>query len=260
MKCVVLVHWNADEAEARAKDLRSQGFDVSVFADQKANLRSLLDRLPDAFVISLTRAPSQGREIGGWLRRQKASRCIPLVFIEGDPDKTERVRDLLPDASFATWDAAVKALECAISHPPDDPVIPGAMEAYAGASLVKKLGIREGALVALAGAPDGFEGTLEDLPKGVRLIRDLDEAPDVLLLFVRSQEELDRGFPALAKRLAQGGKLWICWPKKASGVPSDLSQTIVRGFGLAREFVDYKISSIDEIWSGLCFARRTGKT
>jgi len=178
------------------------------------------------------------------------------VFIEGDPDKTERVRGFLPDATVTTWDAVGSALESAIGKPPDDPVVPGAMDACAGSPLPRKLGIREGALVALVGVPEGFEGTLEELPEDVRLTRDLEEVPDVLLLFVRSQAELDSGFPVAANRLAEGGKLWICWPKKASGVSSDLSQTIVLAFGLVREFVDCKISSIDETWSGLCFARR----
>jgi hypothetical protein len=61
---------------------------------------------------------------------------------------------------------------------------------------------------------------------------------------------------AASRKLAAGGRLWLIWPKKASGIQSDLSQTVVRKFGLEREFVDYKISAIDETWSGLCFARR----
>jgi CheY-like chemotaxis protein len=256
MKRVVLVHWNVGAAEAKAKVLRAAGYDVAVFSDQRANPRGLCDGPPDAFLIDLGRTPSHGRELAGWLRRQKATRHVPIVFIEGDPDKTERVRAFLPDATFTTWDAVVEVLPAVIARPPKDPIVPGAMDAYAGTSLPKKLGIMKGPLVALIGAPEGFEEELTDLPADVRLVRDLDGAPNVVLLFVRSQAEFEAAFPDAAKRLAKGGKLWICWPKKASGVESDLTQKVVRAFGLARQFVDYKISSIDETWSGLCFARR----
>lgn len=217
----------------------------------------LCQDLPDAFVIDLACAPSHGRELAGWLRRQKATRSVPMVFIEGDPDKTNRVRAFLPDATFTTWGAVTKVLPEAIAQSRSDPIVPGAMDAYVGASLPKKLGIGEGSVVALLGAPEGFGQALTDLPRNVRLVEGLDVAPNVLLLFVTSQAELEEKFPDAAKRLAEGDKLWICWPKKASGVDSDLTQKIVRAFGLARAFVDYKISSIDSTWSGLCFTRRS---
>jgi CheY-like chemotaxis protein len=257
MKRIVLVHWNLDEAEASAEVLRNAGYAVDAFSDPKANPRGLREDPPDAFVIDLARSPSHGREVGGWLRRQKATRCIPIVFIEGDADKTERVRDFLPDAILTTWDAIVGVLPEAIEQSQTDPIVPGAMDAYAGSPLPKKLGIGEGSVVALLEAPEGFEQALADVPASVRLVRDLTEAPSVLLLFARSQAELERGFPGAEAGLADGGKLWICWPKKASAVDSDLTQNVVRAFGLARAFVDYKISSIDSTWSGLCFARRS---
>jgi hypothetical protein len=91
-------------------------------------------------------------------------------------------------------------------------------------------------------------------------VRGLDEPADLLLLFAKSEAELAEAFVEASAALADGGKLWICWPKKASCVESDLSQTVVRAFGLARGFVDYKISAIDETWSALCFARRARET
>jgi len=256
MSRITLVCWDSHEAEERAKALREGGFTVRVHADRRASPKTLAEDPPDAYLIDLSRSPSQGRELGGWLRRSKSTRSVSLVFVEGDPEKTRKAQELLPDAVFTDWERAAEALARAIAEPPIDPVVPGAMDAYAGSPLPKKLGIRPGSQIALVGAPDGFEKALSALPAGARVVRDLDEAPDVLLLFVRSEAALEEAFPSARDALADGGKLWICWPKKSSGIESDLSQRLVRAFGLACEFVDYKIASIDSTFSGLCFARR----
>jgi hypothetical protein len=130
------------------------------------------------------------------------------------------------------------------------------MDSYAGTPLPRKLGIRAGATVALLGAPPGFERTLGPLPGGASLRRDARRPAAVVLLFAASSAALARRFPTVARAVADGGRLWIAWPKRASGAATDLTQAGVRAFGLERGFVDYKISAIDATWSGLCFARR----
>jgi hypothetical protein len=125
--------------------------------------------------------------------------------------------------------------------------------------LPKKLGIKPGSVVALLGAPKGFEKTLGALPDDVRLRNQARGRSNVTLLFAKSRAVLERRFPAAARALDEGGRLWLLWPKKASGVATDLNQNEVRAFGLAQSFVDFKISAIDETWSGLCFTRRRGK-
>lgn len=140
------------------------------------------------------------------------------------------------------------------------PVVPDTMAGYSGTPLPRKLGIRPGSRVALLGAPDGFSGrTLGPLPVGVTLRSDTRVAFQVAVLFVRSRADLVRRFPAAARAMGQPGALWIAWPKKASGVATDLDGNVVRDFGLAAGLVDYKIAAIDETWSGLCFARRRAR-
>ena len=78
----------------------------------------------------------------------------------------------------------------------------------------------------------------------------------VFILFARSAADLARRFDRAADAVAEGGRLWIIWPKKTSAIASDLTQNQVRQFGLARQWVDYKIAAIDPTWSGLAFARR----
>lgn len=129
------------------------------------------------------------------------------------------------------------------------------MAGYSGTPLPKKLGIRENYSVALVNAPERFERKLEPLPTGVEFLED-GKGANVAVLFAASQAELVRDFRPRAKALPEKTALWIAWPKKASGVRTDLTGDIVRNFGLDAGWVDYKVCAIDEIWSGLCFARR----
>ena len=157
MSRITLIHWSAPEAQSRATQLERAGHSVTVHADNRAAPLTLRENPPDVFVIDLSRLPSHGRETGVWLRNQKATRHVPLVFIEGEPDKTGRVRELLPDAVYADWRHIRGAIRRAVQHAPHTPIVPGAFDSYSGTPLPKKLGINAGAVVALLGAPEDFE-------------------------------------------------------------------------------------------------------
>jgi len=258
VKRVYLIHWNPDEARPRIEVLEEAGYETAyVPQDGPAALRSLREDPPDAVVIDLSRLPSHGRDMGLALRSFKATRRVPLIFVEGPPEKVDRIRELLPDAHFTTWNRIRSAVKQAIAHPPEEPVVPGSvMEGYSGAPLVKKLGIGRGSRIVLLRAPKGFRQTLGSLPDGARIRGKGKDPADVVLLFATSPADLEKRFPEAEGILTEKGKLWIAWPKKRPGVASGLTQKTVRAFGLASGFVDYKICSIDDTWSGLCFARR----
>jgi hypothetical protein len=135
------------------------------------------------------------------------------------------------------------------------PVIPSGSAGYSGTPLPKKLGIKDGSGIILVNAPARFERKLGPLPDGAQFV-DHGASARVAVLFVGSQAELARDFRGLAKALPEKSALWIAWPKKASGVKTDLNENKVRDFGLDAGWVDYKVCAIDETWSGLCFARR----
>lgn len=256
MNRVRLIHWNAPEAEERAELLRPAGYAVECEPLDAAGLRRLREEPPEAVVIDLSRMPSQGRDLGLTLRKYKATRHVPLVYVEGDPKKVARIRELLPDAVYCAWSEMPDVLARAIAAPPAEPVVPESVfAAYAATPLPKKLGIKANSIVALAGAPEGFEETLRPLPEGAVLHREEWGGCDVTLWFVRSRRELEEGIEGMGDA-ARGGGLWIAWPKKASGVASDLSQATVRGVGLASGLVDFKVCAIDATWSGLRFTRR----
>jgi len=131
----------------------------------------------------------------------------------------------------------------------------GTTAGYSGTPLPKKLGIRDNCSVMIINAPERFERKLDPLPAYTKIIDDPKDA-NVTVLFALSMAELARDFRPLAKALPEKTALWIAWPKKASGVKTDLDENVVRTFGLDAGWVDYKVCAIDETWSGLCFARR----
>ena len=130
------------------------------------------------------------------------------------------------------------------------------MAGYSGTPLVKKLGIKQGFDVAFLNAPENFVKQL-DLPTDVNIrshskIKDF----DFMLVFVKSQTILTTAFTPYSRKIKPGGMLWISWPKKTSGVQTDLTENIVREIGLAAGLVDVKVCAIDDVWSGLKFVYR----
>ena len=129
---------------------------------------------------------------------------------------------------------------------------PSAPAGYSGTPLVRKLGIKPDSRLGLIGAPDGFDDTLGELPLGVRVVRRLGGPMfDVIVAFFDRRSELERRLATLVGTLDYAGGLWLAWPKRASGVPTDLTDNVVRDLGLATGLVDNKICAIDQVWSGM---------
>ncbi len=125
---------------------------------------------------------------------------------------------------------------------------------YSGTPLPKKLGIKAGHRVGLLSAPEDFE--LGELPEDVRLIHRAQGRFDVIVLFTRRASDLRKRFSRLAERLVPNGGLWVGWPKKSSGMPTDLAFDIVQRRGLDCGLVDNKVCALDDTWSGLRFVYR----
>jgi hypothetical protein len=133
------------------------------------------------------------------------------------------------------------------------------MAGYSGTALPTKLGIKEGARVGVVRAPAGFGRTMGVLPFGVvpRAVSAASGVMDVILCFVRTKRELGE-VKGLKKKLDRAGGLWVAWPKKASGLATEVGEGEVRAEGLAAGLVDNKVCAIDETWSGLRFVVRVG--
>ena len=130
------------------------------------------------------------------------------------------------------------------------------MAGYSGTPLPKKLGIKENFRVALPGLPTEVKAELKDALAGCKLSKDGRGPLDFAMVFVKTQAELKAQFSKLARQLAPAGMLLVSWPKKTSGVATDLNENDVRKIGLAAGLVDVKVCAVSEVWSGLKFVIR----
>ena len=125
------------------------------------------------------------------------------------------------------------------------------MAGYSGTPLHRKLGIKEGHRVAFPAAPAEFQVLLGELPDGVTVKARAAGPLDVIVFFTTRRAELERRLPALRRAMDPAAGLWIAWPKRSSGVETDMTEDVVRELGLANRLVDNKVCAIDETWSGL---------
>ena len=127
---------------------------------------------------------------------------------------------------------------------------------YSPRTLVAKLGIKPHTRIAVMGAPRGFRTTLGELPPGVAITNTLRGTLPLIHFFTKQRAALQSRFPMLKRALATDGALWISWPKKASGVTTDLTEDGVRAVALSNGLVDVKVCAVDADWSGLKLMRR----
>jgi hypothetical protein len=130
------------------------------------------------------------------------------------------------------------------------------MPGYSGTPLPKKLGIKDGFRVCFVAAPSEVRAELQEVLAACKVLHDLKKPADFMMVFTKSKDELSEEFGHISKSLAPAGMFWVCWPKKSSGVATDLDENVVRDIGLAAGLVDVKVCAVTEVWSGLKFVRR----
>ncbi len=130
------------------------------------------------------------------------------------------------------------------------------MAGYSKRTLVEKLGIRPSTQVVALSPPPTYASLLGTLPTGSSLHSRLPAASGFIHKFARTRDDLAADFPRLGRALTDSGTLWISWPKRASGVETDLTEDVVREIGMKQGLVDVKVCAVDEVWSGLKFVRR----
>ncbi len=130
-------------------------------------------------------------------------------------------------------------------------VEPNSSAGYSGTPLVRKLGFKPGMRAHFVAAPEEFAALVGELPRGVRVLTRATGGLDLVVLFVRSRVELERRLGSAHAKLLQNGMIWVAWPKRASNVPTDMTEDVVRDVALARGLVDVKVCAIDETWSAL---------
>jgi hypothetical protein len=248
----------SDKAKAKKLlDLLTQAGHGVNAGPMDENLRKrLITKPPHAIVINLDRAPATGRDLGLFFRVKKATRHCLLIYVDGKAEKVEAIQALLPDAVYTSSAELISDLSQALAHPPSEPIVPESVFAgYQGRPLSSKIGFKPGMRVALINAPTNIVSKFDPLPKNLMIQTQLKGDPDLTLWFVQTEQALLKQLNGILAAIPDG-KLWVVWPKRASKITSDLSQTVVRKHGLDAGWVDFKICSLDDTWTGLCFTAR----
>lgn len=272
MRTVKLLSWH-DDVAAKAKSLTRKDLkvDAAPLVRTSRVVGELAETNPAALVLDMDRLPSNCREIALMLRSSKSARHIPILLVgtlppdglEGLPEKHARLKAELPDIPYAAWPQAGKALADLLHRPQLAPSVVPPARVYT-ASLAQKLGIvsaparpdKTPRKIAVLGAPDGFIESLGELPGSVSLVSKIAPETQLAVCFVRSLGETASMLDLLTYRLPDGASAWIAYPKKGRGRIGEFTENDVRDLGLAAGWVDYKICSIDETWSGMKFAKR----
>jgi hypothetical protein len=251
MPRVRLFHWKAEEAGPLIAKLRAAGYEVVHNAEtQSPSVREIKESGAVAVVIDLSRMPSHGKYVGAWLRGSKSTRQIPLVFVGGEAEKVAALKKHLPDAIYVSLVGVGGALKKAIRNPPSDPVVPRQMmETAPGRTVAQKMGIRAGTAVGLIDPPVDYLRVIGELPEGVVMEEDPRQVCPVTVWFVHDPAEYEAALPS-RRALAVRSRLWIVWQK---GRRDGLNGNFVRERALAMGLVDYKICSLDGVWSGMVF-------
>jgi CheY-like chemotaxis protein len=258
MARVRLLHWKASEAGHHIEVLRQAGYQVD-YEEQfrPALMKEWRESPPDAFVVDLSRLPSDGREIAIALRQSPRTRYIPVIFCGGKPEKVAGIRDLLPDASYSTLEELCARLRKALTNRRSDPVKPvQMMDRYGSRTAAQKLGINECSRLRLIDPPRNVMQVLGELPSNVEVLgEDSVDGASVTLCFVRERQSLLEVL-SRARPLASASKFWVLWRKGGSTARGDVTETQVRNAAIDIGLVDYKVCSVNDVWSAMLFAVR----
>ncbi len=254
---VRLLHWKAEEASVLIDILQASSYLVEYDEEfRPALMKSWREAPPDAFVIDLTRLPSHGREIAIALRQSSRTRQIPIIFCGGEKEKVSRTRSELPDAHYCNVSCLAVTMRKALEGHPVCPVRPVAMmHRYASRTTAQKLGILPSSVVALVDPPAHAEHIVGPLPPGVELREHPARDASIALCFVHDLHSLALSLSELLAGAAHT-KLWILWRKGGATARGDVTDRLVRETALQLGLVDYKICSVNPIWSAMLFARK----
>lgn len=133
------------------------------------------------------------------------------------------------------------------------------MSGYSGKPLIDKLGVKKGFRLYIKNAPQNYLQMIAPIPEDVTILKRLSDQLDCIHFFSKSTSELKKFIPTFQEKIKSNGMIWVSWPKKASKVPTDITEDIIRNIVLPRGLVDVKVCAVDEVWSGLKLVIRKEK-
>jgi len=249
-KVLGLVHSKVAEAKPLIGMLERAGYTVHYGTEVKSIRATALRKLDAmAAVIDLTRMPSYGKYWAAELRATSLKH-LPILFVDGAPDKVEMVKAALPDAQYVTSDKLLDALKRV--KPVANPVEPVRMM-LSDQNAAHKIGIKANTRVAVFDPPAGYAQVIGEMPDGASFEEQPEEIAPVTIWFVRDIDVYLAGLRDMRK-LAAKSKLWVVYPKLKLKQSGGLNQNSIRESATKVGLVDYKICSVNQTWSGMAFA------
>ena len=252
MAFVQVIHWKPAEAADLVAACQAAGFEAACSAEP----RVLRERVPAAVVIDLTQLPSHGREVGVWLRQAKKTRHVPIVYVDGDPEKVGRIRAMLPDAVFTSRARLHGELKSAVRKGIPNPAVPPPdIVRFGGRSAAQKIGIKAGMTVGLIDAAPDYQALLGALPEGVEFLEEPAKPQALTLWFLHYFDGVMNALDGM-RRVAARTRLWMVWRKGGKREVTFYSiLTAAAEVGLALS----KLCAVNAEWSAVWLVPRKVK-
>lgn len=254
MSRVRLIHWNAEEAEPLLALLKRAGHTVDYDAKFTSKMfKEIRTSPPDAMVIDLTRMPSHGRYVAFSMRQSPKTRQVPVVLVDGDPDKVAITKRQVPDMFFTTRAKLLTAIKAAQKQRVANPIAPGRLFSYHTRTAAQKMGIGKNARVGVIDGPRDYERVIGEVEEGVEFVEGARPDCTMLIWFVTDPDTFLEMLPrmrALMSKIARM-RLWVLWKKGGTTRSGAVTQPLIREAGQEFGMVDYKICAVDKNWSGI---------
>jgi len=248
---VRLIHWNATEAEPLIALLKRAGHTVDYDAKfTSAMFKEIRTSPPDAMVIDLTRMPSHGRYVAFSMRQSPKTRQVPVVLVDGDPDKVAITKRQVPDMFFTTRAKLLTAIKAAQKQRLANPIAPGRLFSYHPRTAAQKMGIGKGARIGVIDGPRDYERVIGEVEEGVEFVEGAQAGCTVLVWFLHDPDAYLEMLPRMRAHLSKM-RLWALWRKGGTTKEGAVTPLLIRE--AAKEFgmIDYKVCSVDKTWSGI---------
>lgn len=253
MARVRLIHWKSAESGPLIDILRKAGHDVEYEEKFTSKLLPVIRAAPpQVFVLDLSRMPSHSRYVAAAFRQSPKTRHVPIVFVDGEPEKVALIRGQFPDALFAALAKVPSTIKAAMKLKPVSPVAPGRLFSYHPRTAAQKMGIAKNARIGVIDGPRDYERVIGAVADGVEFVEGAQPDCTMLIWFVTDPDTYIEMLPRMRVLLSKSKlRLWVLWKKGGTTRSGAVTQPLIREAGQEFGLVDYKICAVDKSWSGI---------
>ncbi len=259
MKKVIYITFSGktNEAEIPTSGKQKDYQVTTLFFKGPESLNFITGERPSAIIFNLAKRPSTCRDLAIYIRKRKNLRMIPFLFIDGEEEKTEKIRDLFPEDYFCGKDDLNSIIIKILAEPGRlFPQPESLFSGYSGKSALEKLDIRKNENICLIDVDESFYSLFEENVENYNIGSRITRETKLTLIYLKEENNVAPFLRYYLENSRDDSSLWLCWPKKKGKIKTNLTQKFIRDTALGFGLVDYKICSINNNWSGMKFTRK----